>query len=67
MGGAIVLSFITYDVTKKALFGRNMLDCTKTSRKTWDTTVETTVKFDYKLNVEPFATTELYNYQVVSV
>ena len=52
---------------RKLFFDRNMLDCTKTSRKTWDITVETTVKFDYKLNVEPFATTELYNYQVVSV
>ena len=29
----IIFSLTNYDVTKKALFGRNMLDYTKTSQK----------------------------------
>ena len=29
----IIFSLSIYDVTKKALFGRNMLNCTKTSKK----------------------------------
>ena len=44
---SLIFRLIVNDATKKALYSRNMLNCTKRAKRTWNSTVETTYEHSF--------------------